>query len=470
MIPSFEMRRSAGYRLVAQSWGAVAVAGVGLVGGMMSADAAGDAAEGQQASSREANQLQLAMYNNNVALQAPQLNTGNAARDRLSFLLGLSGTGFTGSTAPQAGAGMGGMGGPTTSTGANTYEQLRAQLLPQFTSQNAAAQVDPTAGMSEFQRQAYLRQQGGGGQANQGAGMGPGYWSASQNDTGAPTWTPGQASTGPGSTVDEAALDAAIRAQMAQQEAEAAQREAAARADPAFGSLAQQFEFERYTPEQYTPAEKFSYTGEDLYNDPSYKFRLEQGQRALDRQGAAAGRFLSGGQLQASSNYNQDAASQEFQNAYARAANTFGTNETNRFNAFSTNETNRANAFRGNEANRFNAYQANFTNTVNPLLSLAGSGQVAAQSLGNAGQQTATLLGNNLMGAANASGAAGIAGANAINQGLSQGVNAYQTNQLLNRFGGSLNNNPGSISAANQSGFDGFLMGNNAFGTGTYGN
>lgn len=56
----------------------------------------------------------------------------------------------------------------------------------------------------------------------------------------------------------------------------------------------------------------------DLTADDGYQFRLKQGQDALDAQASRAGSVFSGGQLKAASDYNQDAASQEYQNAYNR--------------------------------------------------------------------------------------------------------------------------------------------------------
>ncbi|OUM01673.1 hypothetical protein A8M77_15480 [Variovorax sp. JS1663] len=433
----------------------------------MQADAASDAAAGQQAASQMANQLQLAMYNNNVALQAPAINTGNAARDRLSFLLGLSGTGFSNSTLPQVNPSsiysgpstafatsqpstIYGGGGAYSSTQPLSYDQLRAQLLPQFTSSGRGANApkfDPST-LPMLDRVMYERMTDPKERADFEARH-LGTPTSVRSDQGP---NPGQYDTLQWQTspnidsIDETALDAAIRERLRQQEADAAAREAAARADPAFGSLAQRFQFGTYTPGT------FSFTNDDFYRDPSYEFRLQQGQKALDRAGLAAGRFLSGRQLQATSDYNQDAASQEYQNAWTRGLNTFNVNETGRRNAFDTNE-----------QNRFNAYQANFSNTVNPLLSLAGSGQVGAQFLGGAGERTAQIVGNNTTGAANATGAAGIAGANAISSGLTGAANTYQQNQLLNRLftGGSVNNNP-SVNPLWGSG--GFFSGNRGSG------
>lgn len=370
-----------------------AVGAAAAIGGsLISANATKKAAGGQEAASREANELQRYMYDRNVELAMPTINAGNMARDSLLYRLGLS-RNAPGTSAPSS----------------FTEAQLREQLTPQFTTQRQLSQQDPLYRFSSWNPQAF------------GDALEPSGFSMTGN---APQFA---------SEVNTAELDAEVARRLAAQDQARKDYEAQASADPAFGDLAQKFEFEKYTPGT------FSYTGEDLFKDPSYQWRLDQGQKALDRSGAAAGRFLSGRQLQAASDYNQGAASQEFQSAYNRALGTFGTNEGNRKNAFDTNE-----------GNRFNAYQANFTNAINPLLSLSGSGQVGAQFLGSSGQGTAGQMGNNLMGAANASGAAQIAGANAISSGINSAVGGYQQNQLLNQLmnrNTGVNNNPGGTNA-----------------------
>lgn len=60
--------------------------------------------------------------------------------------------------------------------------------------------------------------------------------------------------------------------------------------------------------------------------DPSYAFRQEQGQKAIER-GASAGGMLNSGALgKALTEYGQDFASNEFDRAYARAAGAKATN------------------------------------------------------------------------------------------------------------------------------------------------
>jgi hypothetical protein len=118
-----------------------------------------------------------------------------------------------------------------------------------------------------------------------------------------------------------------------------------------------------------------TYTGQDIYSDPSYQFRMQQGQDAIQSSAAAQGGLLSGATLKALQNYGQESASQEYSNAY----------------------------------NRFNADQ---TNRYNRLSNIIGMGQNAAAQTGNAGMQTGQAVANNTMAGANAIAAGQVASAN----------------------------------------------------------
>lgn len=138
-----------------------------------------------------------------------------------------------------------------------------------------------------------------------------------------------------------------------------------------------------------------SYSGQDIYDDPSYKFRLNEGLNAVQSGAAAHGGLLSGATQKALMNYGQDAASQEYGNAY----------------------------------NRFTADQ---TNQYNRLANLVGVGQNAAAQTGNAGLQTGQAIANNTMMGANAQAAGIIGSANAWNnaaQQLGTMGTAYMNNQ-----------------------------------------
>lgn len=133
----------------------------------------------------------------------------------------------------------------------------------------------------------------------------------------------------------------------------------------------------------------------DYTADPGYAFRLNEGIKALDRSAASRGGLLSGAQLKGITDYGQNAASQEYQNA-------------------------------------FNRYQINRANRLQPLQSLAGVGQTATNTLTGAAGQLGQNIGNNLISAGNARASGYIGGANAISGGLNTGLNYYQSNNLLN--------------------------------------
>lgn len=126
----------------------------------------------------------------------------------------------------------------------------------------------------------------------------------------------------------------------------------------------------------------------DFRADPGYQFRLREGMRGVENSAAARGGLLSGNALKALANYSQQAASNEYMNAY----------------------------------NRFNNDQSNL---YNRLAGLANTGQTTANSLGALGSSTAQSIGNNMMSAGQAR-ASGYAGqANALNGLVNNGIGLY---------------------------------------------
>lgn len=63
------------------------------------------------------------------------------------------------------------------------------------------------------------------------------------------------------------------------------------------------------------------FTAQDFQQDPGYQFRLQEGQKALDRMQSARGNYLSGAAIKQGLNYNSGMASQEYANAYGRFMN-----------------------------------------------------------------------------------------------------------------------------------------------------
>ncbi len=108
----------------------------------------------------------------------------------------------------------------------------------------------------------------------------------------------------------------------------------------------------------YTPQTPFAApTGAQLTADPGYQFRLQQGQDALERSGAARGVTNTGGTMKNILDYGQQAASQEYGNVYNRAANTWGMNEAARQASFGLNAPQQFQAWGATEAGRLGAYQ-----------------------------------------------------------------------------------------------------------------
>lgn len=140
-----------------------------------------------------------------------------------------------------------------------------------------------------------------------------------------------------------------------------------------------------------------SFSMGDFQKDPGYQFRMDEGQKALERSAAARGGLQSGATMKAISRYGQDYAANEFQNAYNR----FNNDKTNRFNQLAT---------------------------------VAGIGQTANNQVGQAGQNFANNASNNMMSAANAQSAAQMAQANNLSNIAGQGANAWMQYQMMNKF------------------------------------
>jgi hypothetical protein len=152
-----------------------------------------------------------------------------------------------------------------------------------------------------------------------------------------------------------------------------------------------------------------SFGASDFQQDPGYQFRMDEGQKALERSAAARGGLMGGATAKALTQYGQNFASNEYQNAY------------NRFNQ--------------DQQNRFGR-----------LSSLTGYGTMANQSLGQAGQSYANNAGQNMIGAANGAAGASMASGNAFSGALSGLAKAgmdygaqqgqYDYNQRMNKLMG----------------------------------
>lgn len=118
---------------------------------------------------------------------------------------------------------------------------------------------------------------------------------------------------------------------------------------------------------QYSGMFNHQFNEQDLKNnlDPGYAFRQKMAMKAIENSAAARGLTGSGQNLVDIANYNQDAASQEYSNA-------------------------------------FNRYKQNQGDMWNRLASLAGTGQSSTQQVGNAGTSLGQTVGNTTTQTANA--------------------------------------------------------------------
>lgn len=98
-----------------------------------------------------------------------------------------------------------------------------------------------------------------------------------------------------------------------------------------------------FTPPTYTKPPAFEYQAfkgpgvEEALNDPSYQFRTQQGNDALQRWAAAKGTLNDSGTAHALVDYGQQAASQEYQNIWNRDYNAWSGNRQNALDTYSTN-------------------------------------------------------------------------------------------------------------------------------------
>ena len=109
------------------------------------------------------------------------------------------------------------------------------------------------------------------------------------------------------------------------------------------------------------PAPFSAPSGQDVLNaDPGYQFRLDQGTGALQNSAAAQGVLNTGGTLQDLINYGQNAASQEYGNAYNRDLGTYQTNYNNGLNAYQANYQDQLNNYLTNYGNALTQYNTNY--------------------------------------------------------------------------------------------------------------
>lgn len=138
-----------------------------------------------------------------------------------------------------------------------------------------------------------------------------------------------------------------------------------------------------------------NYSMSDYQEDPGYQFRLSEGEKGINRNALAAGRYNSGATLKALNGYNSNMASQEFGNAFDR--------------------------WRQQNGDRFNR-----------TTGVSGIGQRAVESGNSDRRMIGGQIASNKIGAGNAGAAGTVGSGNSWMQGIGTGLNAFQGEQAIN--------------------------------------
>ncbi len=158
----------------------------------------------------------------------------------------------------------------------------------------------------------------------------------------------------------------------------------------------------------------------DVFADPGVRFRQQEQERAINRQSAGLGKFLSGNRLAEIQQRGGDLASQEFGAARRRRLEEFDIARQTESTQF------------GRGVDAFGRARGEETDFLNRLASLSGLGQTAGTNLGQFGAGAAAETGRNLRFGAQAQGAAEIGKANAYQNVLGDltSLATFQPNQF----------------------------------------
>jgi hypothetical protein len=342
-----------------------------MISGMFAGDAAGDAASAQTAAADRASATQEAARLQQRQDLSPWTSGGGLAQNELLARLGLGG-------------------GSTSGSGGLTRDQLRQQLLGKYTT-TAPGGIDRSRlTNNQYDPNSILAAADGtdGGLANYGGNTGKERWWDEQTGS---AWAVPIGWGSSQSSIDEAGLNAAIDAQLAQQ--------GQGSTNPNFGSL-------------LAPAPAYKqFTEQDLNNDlvyrNTYKTALDTGLAGINQRAAAGGNYGSGAALKALTKFGAQTANMYTGDAYNRNLN--------------------------EQNNLYNRDMAGKNQIYGFLSGVSQQGQSAAAGVGAAGLSTGNNIANNQLAAGNATSAGIVGGANAISGGISDATNAYQWNQLLNK-------------------------------------
>jgi hypothetical protein len=344
----------------------------GGLSGKNAADASREAADVQQQAAKYAADQQMKMFQQVQQNLGPYMNAGTAGLGGLLGMLGL--------TAPNSAAMGGGMGGASAQP--KTYDQLRQELLSQYTTPGTPGQPPDLASLLGNNAAARNFSNAEWGYDPRAQKWGYNLTYQGGGDAGDPytKWVYGDPAGASAGQVDNTGLEAAIQRQLAAQQSATTGANALGGQGDTTGLgalLTKQFNFD---PSQ-------------LEQTPGYQFTLNQGLKSLANQNAAKGLGLSGAQQKGALEYATGLADNTYGQQYQRALQSYATNY-------------------GLASDQYNR-----------LAGLAGMGQSSAAGVGNAGMQTGSLIGNLMTQGANAQASGLVGAANAQTQGANNIMN-----------------------------------------------
>lgn len=130
----------------------------------------------------------------------------------------------------------------------------------------------------------------------------------------------------------------------------------------------------------------FEWKGPD---DPAFQFRMQEGQKALERSAAAKGGLLSGGTAKAIDQYSQDLASTEYSNSFDR----YRATQSDRFNRLASLA-----GYGPQAVAQSNTNGSNAANNIASILMQSGNNQAAGINNAGAARASGYAAGGNIWG------------------------------------------------------------------------
>ena len=186
-----------------------------------------------------------------------------------------------------------------------------------------------------------------------------------------------------------------------------------------FGSANQPYSMAGFDPNSLMR----NFSASDFQTDPGYSFRLSEGLKALDRQAAARGGMMSGAALKAAGRYGQEAASQEYGNAFNR----FQTNRASQAGLF----TDAYNRDRTRQLDEFSRLGGLMTSGQNAAAGTGASQAAFGSNAANLMSQGAQAMGQGVIGAGQATAAGQMGVGNTFNNAIQAALQGYQNNQMM---------------------------------------